>query len=261
MDRHKCCGIILFFVVGIVSTGLFSCEKIFDEKTLKISFPHIDDERTWDGQRNAHNKRRIFFINDKNIDSKDIDMSNTEVEITLSKTTVLPVLACMVIAEPRINNPTSEGLNNCHLASGGVYPFDEKEGALPLSPRHRAIVAKMLLTLYQNNVNIGIINIKKLYDTIEKKSSASPIDTQKLYNYIEKNKLSYWGVKSLPKHFITLPSTTHIWKSTSYWNDSITPSMSKIELYEGSWSFISEDGLQALQIYIDKDGQHSFVER
>ena len=259
MDRQKYCCIIIF-IICIFGIALFSCEEIFDEEPVRISFPRIDDEHTWEGQRNAHNKRRIFFINDDNIEHKDIDIQDTEIEIMLSKTTVLPVLACVIISTPQVDRQTNT-LHNCYLASGGVYPFDKQKNALPLAPRHKATVAKMLLTLYQRNLNIGIINIKKLYDTIEKKSDTSPIDLQKIYNYIEKNKLSYWGIKSLPTHTITLPTTTHIWKSTSYWNSTITPSMTSLEFYEGSWAFISEDGTKTLQIHIDTDGDYSFVER
>lgn len=241
------CIHIISIILGIAI--LSSCEKVedlLDKSFLQISIPQNISDYSWA----ADTQRVLFFVKDHTVETETFASSESEVMLYTEKTQNIPVLACILFKTSVIN------LQDCNFALGGVYPFDAHDGILSLKSLHHADVAQILLTLYQQQVNIHTINIHKLYATIDKKIPESPINTDKFFEYVIKNKLSYWGIKSLDTVMVILPTISHEWISCNNWVAHILPSTNTIMTYPGKWRFVRKDSadVQAV-IYIDKNQQ------
>ena len=230
---------------------LLQCSDFDQSLLLSLSLPSPDATHTW-----SHTYQwKLFYINDNTINYHIVEPTQKSVSIKIDKNITMPVLACKEIP------PLDTTLQQCPFAFGGVYPFNSTQAhVLTLAPQHTAQVAQMLLVLYTQQGAISVINVSKLYNTIQKNSPNNPIDQQVFFEYIPKQTLHSYAIKALPSFDIPLSDITTTWHSTSFWlPDITTTSHKKFKAYYGSWLFLSPLHTQYLIMYVDIKGGHSMV--
>lgn len=247
-------------IVTYACIVLTACDMSYETQEVHVSFSPIPNTLM-----DISTQKILFFIRDNTIVSRTFSPDTTDTTIAVQKTGVIPVLLCEQFFTQKVS------ITECPYSQGGVFPFitsTDTHYIFSLHTQHHAQVAQLLLKLFVQHTNIQLLNVKKLYDAINKYSPSQPIDIQKVQDYVKKGNLSSWAIRSMTSHTLTTEGIPSFhWISTSYWVPDIDTNHDTMLFYSGRWLFIKKDistldntqgeGVPLLWIYVDEHGSHT----
>ncbi len=243
-------------LIGFVE--VLGCSVVpYNSQEITITFSSYTD----DFYKYIDVSQRVLYFTgpDKTIQSENVSIYD-EIKIFVYKNGAAPIVSCMVLDKSL--PPTI--FDECFFAEGATYPYDSLGNVVRSVQLRRGIsaeIARVLLVLTTKGASLLMFNIKKLYNTIEKRVPNAIFDKDLLYSAIQNSSLSIYSIRPSKLFKVVVPQNNAIVSNTCMptdvrIKDLLYKNNNSLYLPYGKWYFLCIQKHTYFSIVVDKNGNY-----